>query len=388
MSLVITIALGLLLLNIIVVIHEAGHLACARFVGVGVEEFAVGFGPRVPGLHWQSPRTGTVYGVRALPLGGFVRLKGMEADAAERALTGGTSEDGTVDKSFPKPGGRYSDQRTRARALIIIGGPAANVLTALLVFLAAPLIWGQDISTSEVQGVVEDGAAATAGIKAGDVLVAVDGVPVSGARDVDAVEAVGRALYDEEPGSRIELVYERAGNTEAREVTLGASGSSPVIGVSLAGATVPVGVTEAVGVGAADAAEAVVLMGGLLRDLATGNVDVFGSDAELAGPVGIVSLTGETAQQGGAEALHDMSLLAALISLDIAIMNLLPILPLDGGHLAVMTVDRVLKPFGRRVSKTLEKRFALTGLALVLVLAVLGLQADIARIVTGTGFLP
>jgi regulator of sigma E protease len=218
-----TIILGLLGLSFVVVIHEFGHFLAARAVGVDVEVFSIGMGPRLAGFK----RRGTDWRISAFPLGGFCRMKGEEAfkEALEKKLTHIPAEKGTF----------YGVAPWR-RMVILIAGPLANVILAIVLFIAVSLV-GVTVQTapnriilaSDVavfSGAAADNPANAAGLKSGDVVVSIDGAPVLDYSDLQ--EAIGF-----NPGKRLTIAVRRGDETIALPITprLDKSSGQGLIGI-------------------------------------------------------------------------------------------------------------------------------------------------------------
>ncbi|MCE1196728.1 site-2 protease family protein, partial [bacterium] len=218
-----TIILGLLGLSFVVVIHEFGHFLAARAVGVEVEVFSIGMGPRLAGFK----RRGTDWRISAFPLGGFCRMKGEEAfkEALEKQLPHIPAEKGTF----------YGVAPWR-RMIILIAGPLANVILAVLLFIAVSLV-GVTVQTApnriilasdvaSYSGAAADNPANVAGLKSGDLVVSIDGAPVRDYSDLQ--QAIGF-----NPGKRLNIVVRRGGQTIALPVTprLDKSSGQGLIGI-------------------------------------------------------------------------------------------------------------------------------------------------------------
>ena len=211
------------------------------------------------------------------------------------------------------------------------------------------------------------------GIRPGDRLVAVDG------RRIEAWEGFSREVTERRPGEEIRVTVERGGEERTFSGALGADPEDPdraLVGVRPEVEMTRYGPFEAVGM----AIEQVVRVTGVLvafvGELVTGERDLY---RNVTGPVGIASVGATSVEQGF------FPQLLALISLNLALFNLLPILPLDGGHLFFIATEKVL---GRPVSQETMGRIAALGIALVLVLFVFAMYADLSKIFTGQPFIP
>jgi regulator of sigma E protease len=392
-------------LGFLILIHEAGHFYTARAVGMSPRRFYVGFPPAL--VKWN--RKGIEYGLGSIPLGGYVKLPGMhrpspsDADVhfgraiAERPqLLGLVSalrrrlEEGDMESARPEvdaleaelrdaplsPVARrsaergirelrdalgadaYWRQRTWKKVTVIFAGPGTNLLLAVLVFAVLFMIGGGR-PTATVDEVLDDRPAAQAGLRAGDRIVAVDGRRASPTQIRNRIAASG--------GKPIVLLVARDG----RLVTIG-----PVRPRKEAG-TYRLGfILKGTGLGLPAATwESVKLTGRVTERIVTslGSLVHREGRKEISSPVGIV--------QGSSTALHQgfqtYLWLLGFLSLSLALLNLLPLLPLDGGHIAFSLVEGAR---GRAVGREVYERVSVVGIALVLMLFFIGLSNDVGRL--------
>lgn len=330
----------------LVTIHELGHFLMAKRAGVRVDEFAVGFGPRLAG--WR--RGETVYNLRAIPLGGFVRMAGMYPDP----------------EGEPVPPGRgFNDKTVLQRAAIVMAGPLVNILLAAVLFVIALSAIGMPQVLLQVQQVQPGKPAAAAGLRPGDRIVAVDGVRLTDWSDMKRRVAAspGRALVFlvERAGRRItlHLTPERAPSGE------GFAGISPAVGfrrVGLAQA-IPLGLSHT----AQTVAGTVIGLIGALRGV---------PGAEIGGPVLIGKGISDAARMG----LWYVLMLSADLSAALGLFNLFPIPALDGSRLAFLGFEAVR---GRPVDPEKENMIHFLGFTF-LILVMLGVTyRDIVRLISG-----
>lgn len=354
-SLVFTVAAFLVALGIIVVPHEFGHFGVAKRLGVKVLRFSVGFGPVI----WSRRRGETEYAVSALPLGGYVKMLG-EDDEGE-AVT--------------EPERAFATQATWRRALIVAGGPAMNFIFAFLVYAMLFAAVGAEIPSTEprVGGIASGSPADHAGLQLGDRVTAVDGTAVA------TWEALAQRVRDS-GGKALQLTVQRDGAT--REITVTPAerdtkslfgedtGKVWLIGIEASHDWQAVSPPRAVVMAAQQTAMAagVVVQG--LALIVRGRV----SPTELGGPIAIARAAGEQARAGGR---YFLSMLAFL-SINLGVLNLLPVPGLDGGHLALFAVEgalgRPLRPRARELAQQV-------GLLLLLSLMVFVFYNDIHRII-------
>ncbi|MDQ3791206.1 MAG: site-2 protease family protein [Actinomycetota bacterium] len=345
-----TVLVAILGLIFLIVVHELGHMLTAKALGVRVPEFGIGFGPPL----LKKKIGSTTYSFRIILLGGFAKMAGMN-DEAEGPDT------------FPA-------KAPWRRALIIFAGPLANILAAVAILAVVLMTSGAVTAVKpEVQQVEPGSMAEEVGIRPGDRLVAVDG------QRIEAWDGFSREVSQRRPGEEIRVTVERGGEERTFSGVLGADPEDPeraLVGVRPEVEMTRYGPFEAVGM----AIEQVVRVTGVLvtfvGELLTGERDLY---RNVTGPVGIASVGATSVEQGF------FPQLLALISLNLALFNLLPILPLDGGHLMFIVAEKVL---GRPVSQETMGRIAALGIALVLMLFVFATYADLSKILTGQPFIP
>ena len=341
------------LVVVLVVIHELGHFAVAKFFNVRVNEFGVGFPPKIFG--WK--RGETEYTLNAIPLGGFVRMEGEEQDSGPRS---------------------FASKSPGVRAAILGAGSFMNALLAVAIFAALFMI-PRDVTVGSVvvEGVSPDSPAAAAGIVNGDRILAVDGQPVESINQVSA--GITRNL-----GSELPIELESAG--QARVVTVAPRWNPPegegAVGVLLGledrrVERVSYYPWEAVAKGAAQIVEVLTITWRSITSWIFGD-----APAPLSGPVGIVSGSKEAVDLGGLDALIP---LAALLSISLAIFNILPIPALDGGRLLFVIIEIIRG--GRKIPADKERLVHMLGFALLITMVLMVSYNDIARLIRGESFI-
>jgi regulator of sigma E protease len=354
-----TIVVALLGLIALVVIHELGHMLAAKAVGVRVTEFGVGFGPAL----FKKKFGKTIYSFRIILLGGFAKMAGMEDIATVERSTGERGPD----TYLAKPPWR--------RAVIIFAGPFANLLAAILILAAVYVAGVPTDATTEIEEVVPGSMAAEAGLQSGDSVDSVDG------EDVGSWQQFQEALEGRSPGDKVGIAVDRDGEQREFSGELVADPQNPdraIVGVRPVLVYTSYGPLEALWMGTEDTARIIGLFGWFLGELVTGGVSFYDS---VSSPIGVVGVSSDIASQSA----QSFARLLALISVNLAIFNLLPILPLDGGHLFFIAAEKVL---GRPVKAETVNKVAAFGLALILMLFVFATYADLSKIFTGEPFIP
>ncbi len=342
-----------LLLGPLVTLHELGHYLVGRWFGVHAEAFSVGFGKELAGF---TDKRGTRWKLSALPLGGYVQFKGdmNPASIPDKAEIAAVPPE--------ERAGNFHHAALGKRALIVAAGPAMNILIAVGIFAAFFMAFGRPVAPPVIGGFAERSVARAAGLEVDDRIVAIDGAPIDDFTQIrDRV-----ALY---PGKPMTVSVERDGNRQAFDLVTqdftftdehGNTGRIGLLGILGAAPDFePVGPLRAVGLAATENLRIVGMMIEGVRQVVVGDRSV----QELGGPVKIAKFSGEKLSQGPLPFIE----FVALISLNLAFINLLPIPALDGGHLAFYAAEAVRrKPLGARSTEIAYR----AGVALVLALMV------------------
>jgi regulator of sigma E protease len=333
----ITIALFILILGALVVIHEIGHFVTARLANVRVLEFGVGFPPRAKVLRNQGE---TLYSLNWLPIGGFVKLDGEDGDGADDPRS-------------------FAAQRWITKMVILVAGVVMNVLLAFAIFTSIALMGDPTIGV-RIGAVQPDSPAAGAGLVPGDAVVSLDG-GYYGAFDDDSLLA---ALQDK-AGQPVELGIETTdGAFETVAVMLrspedvaagkGALGVSELTAMTT-DVTIGYSFAEAVAIGWQRTVEALGLIVNGLGQLVGAIVSDPTTAPPVAGPVGIATQIGDVFWQlGPVVTLY----IAGILSANLAVVNILPFPPLDGGRMLMITLKRL---FGTRISLRAEQLTYMVG---------------------------
>lgn len=362
-SLLLTLIAFVLVLGPLVLVHELGHYLVGRLFGVKADAFSIGFGKEIAG--WTD-RRGTRWKLSALPLGGYVQFAG---DMNAASMPDARAADGLSPEERAQ---LFQSKPLWQRSLIVAAGPFTNLLFAVAIFAVFNFTYGKVVSLPEIAQFSADSPAKAAGLRIGDRIISVDGNPIESFTDIPeyVVPFPGRTVTIgiERGGDRLDLPVrireeverDRFGN-EARIGRIGiAPGQAKVV---------PVGPVEAVRL-------AVDQTAGIIRLTFTGIGQIFTGERsirELGGPVKIAKYSGEQLSLGWSKFVG----FAALISINLAFINLLPIPALDGGHLAFYAAEAVRRrPLGLRSQ---EWAFRM-GLALVLALMLFVTINDLATL--------
>ena len=403
MSLVIAI-LGLAFL---ILVHEAGHFFAARLVGMKPTRFYVGF---PPALVKRTSKKGIEYGLGAIPLGGYVKIPGMHRMSAsdvdvhlgpaleeapqlyapierlKRALAESRETEArhaldelgeAIDRSFISPGARraaergindardalssyaYWRQPVWKRVFVIFAGPGMNLLFAVILFAALFMVGGGK-ATATVASVVPGEPAVAAGLKPGDKIAAINGVIVNTPQQIpDKISS--------SEGRKLEVMVQRNGEF----IMLKPVSARKRDGVYRLGFTL-----EGKGLSAPNAVwQSIKLTGIVTKEIGVslGNLVHGEGRKDISSPVGIVQGSSSALNQG----LENYLWVLGLISLSLALLNLLPLLPLDGGHIVFSIVEGIR---GRAVKREVYERVSAVGIFLVVLLFFVGLSNDIGRL--------
>lgn len=336
-----TILAAVLVFGILVTVHEFGHFITAKLTGMRVDEFAIGFGPKI----YQQKDGDTLYSLRAIPLGGYNKIAGMDPDDP-------VTEDSFNSKSIPK------------RMLVILAGALMNFILPIILFTGIFLVQGMDKMVNEpVLGSVMTGMAADrAGLKAGDKILTINGQPMQNWRDiVVSLRANGE--------KEVTLQAERQGivKTYTLQPEYDQEAKRPLVGITPKFEKVNMSMAESIKEGFSYTKYIIVAMMDGLAKIITGK-----APAEVAGPIGVAQMAGQVAEQG----LLPLMNFVAFLSINLGVINLLPLPALDGGHFVLLVLEGLRgKPLGSKAMNNIQ----MVGVALILALTIFSTFKDITR---------
>jgi regulator of sigma E protease len=345
-------------LTIIVFFHELGHFLVARWCGIRVLVFSMGFGPEVAGF---NDRHGTRWKISLIPLGGYVKFFGddNEASVPDPAVLAAMSEDERKQSFFGQSVGR--------RAAVVVAGPLTNFILAIIVFAGVFIVFGKPTVVPRISAVQPNSAAAAAGFEPGDLVTAIDDRSID--NFVDMQRIVGFS-----GGHPLKIVVDRGGIPVTLTATPEIRGGKGVLGVTRSNEpgdvrVETVGVLDAVGLGADKTWFIVETTLSYIRDVFVGRQ----SADQIGGPIGIARISGQVAELGWG-ALFDF---IGVISVSIGLLNLFPVPLLDGGHLLFYFIEAIR---GRPLSERAQEVGFRIGLAIVVMLMIFATVNDILHL--------
>jgi regulator of sigma E protease len=347
----------------LIVVHELGHYITAKIFKIKVLEAGIGYPPRAWGFTWR----GTIYSINWIPLGGFVRLLGEEDPTDPQSLAA---------------------QKAWKRIIVLAAGSGMNIITPIVLFaIAFMLPRDVPVGPAVIEGVETGGPAAVAGLQADDRIVAIEGSEVKNTLDVGRLvrlnmgEDIKFDVQRPVPGGGFEPV---TANVHARwdsRAPTGITISNLVSGSQICQTSdldqckqkEQYSFLGAVGKGWTSTIDSLVLARNQVISMIKG-----GKGPEVAGPVGIADATGDVVKEAGWKTLLDF---AALLSINLAIINILPLPMLDGGRIAFVLIEIARR--GKRIAPEKEAIVHLVGLAAMLTLAIVITYFDVLRLIDG-----
>lgn len=344
------------LIGILVFIHELGHFMAARSVGVRVEKFYIGF--NLFGYGWKKVINGTEYGIGWFPLGGYVKVAGIIDESMDTTTTGAPDE--------------FRSQPTWAKVWIMSAGVIMNFVLAIFLYSALTFTYGigEAEPTAIVGTIVPDYPAEALGLQEGDLILAINDNRVKQWIDMTS-------LIHEHPNTRLKITWQRGSMTMFDSVTTrmgeqmkdGAPVNVGLIGIGPKINMRDVSLGESVVAGFERTSMWVTMMLSTLGGLITGQVSI----DQMAGPVMIAKIAGETAGVGFAALLG----LMAFLSVNLGLVNILPIPGLDGGHVIIALVEGLI---GRELSLKVKMGIQQVGILFLLFIFITIMVNDISRL--------
>lgn len=360
-----TAIVAIILFGGLVSVHEFGHFVVAKWAGMYVQEFSIGMGP----LIFSKQTKETLYSLRLLPLGGFVRIIGEDTGEEERS---------DIPKIEIPEHRRYQNISVWKRMLMSFAGPLMNIVAAVLIFCMMFMVVGEAVPIehpdSTVIALVEGGPAELAGMQPGDRIVEIDGNPIAYWEELNPVFS---AAPDESP---MEIVVYREkdgiGSNIHLQITPRYQPEEQRKMIGIYGATAEqkrVGPIRAMQLGVQATGNMVKTMVDVLGQLFTGKIDITDEEEGLTGPVGIINIIGQTAKAGWLNVCY----LAALLSINLGIMNLIPIPSLDGSKILFLLLEALR---GKPLPPEKEGLANFIGFSLLMALILFVTYQDILRL--------
>ncbi|QEM69082.1 RIP metalloprotease RseP [Geobacter sp. FeAm09] len=378
---------AVIVLGVLIFVHEFGHFLVAKLFNVKVEKFSLGFGPKLVGKKIGE----TEYLVSAFPLGGYVKMFGEGGFIEGAESHHPASEEGEENGAAPAgeavavPRELTAEEKSRsfahkpplARIAIVMAGPAFNLVFAWLAFIVLCML-GVPSITTKIGEVLKDKPAAKAGVQKNDVITAINGKGIAHWEEVaEAIAATkGQPVVVAVKRNGADLQFTIVPEPRISKNLFGEKVNGFAIGVASAGEVVTehFGPIEAIGKGTVQTGKVIEITVMSLVKLAQRVVPL----DSLGGPIMIAKMAGETAQAGGSSFLAFM----ALLSVNLGVLNLLPVPVLDGGHLFFFFWELI---FRRPVSQKAREYAQQVGLMLLLGLMILAFYNDIIRYFVGQG---
>jgi regulator of sigma E protease len=362
-------------LVVLVLVHELGHFIVAKRAGITVQEFGVGFPPRIGSVVWH----GTRYSVNWIPLGGFVKMLGEDGEVeADKMRKRGLSE-AAVDKAME---GAFNRKPIWVRIVVLVAGVVMNFLLASVLFAVALSLPAQQgrgpLTITEIQA---GSPAVVAGLQVGDVILSADGRTFEVSRDLTAyVRSRAGHLVDlaiRRAGQEIDVPVTPRALSDAEEAKgLGAVGFSYEPDRFVEVPPSASGPAEAAWEGVTAAGDLALKIPGGLASAVAGLLGLAPDAGTAVGPIGIASETGRVLRAP----LVSQLIFIGILSVNLAVLNVLPFPPLDGGRIAVVVIEAVRR---RRLPAEREALVYLTGFMVLILLVILISIRDVANLIGG-----
>jgi regulator of sigma E protease len=359
----------LFVLTIVVFFHELGHFLMARWCGIRVLVFSIGFGPEIAGF---NDRYGTRWKISAVPLGGYVKFFGDEnaASAPNYVAAAAMSEAEKKDSFIFQPVG--------SRAAVVLAGPVANFLLAIAIFAAIFMTVGKQITSARVDTVQQGSAAQAAGFQPGDLVLTINGEKIESFSDMQRIVSIsaGTPLSVEVDRGGVQVTLKAVPQLKELKDNFGNVHRLGVLGISRSMApgdirTEKSGPLRAIVMGAQETWFVVDRTLSYITGVFAGRE----AADQLGGPIRIAQVSGQVATAGFTALIH----LTAVLSVSIGLLNLFPIPLLDGGHLLFYVIEAIR---GRPLSERAQELGFRIGLAIVLMLMIFATFNDILHLAT------
>lgn len=336
-----TILAAIFVFGVLVTVHEFGHFITAKLTGMRVDEFAIGFGPKL----YQQKDGDTLYSLRAIPLGGYNKIAGMDPDD-------------------PVEPNSFKSKPIPARMLVILAGALMNFILPVILFSGIFMLEGkmQLVNEPVLGTVVSEMAAAKAGLKAGDRILTINNKPVQSWMEVVSdLRANGT--------QEVTLTAQSDGAVKTYKMTpvFDKEAGRPLIGVSPKFVKEDLGFFGSIKEGALYTKNIITAMVNGLYKIITGT-----APAEVSGPIGVAQMAGQVAEKGMLPLMN----FVAFLSINLGVINLLPLPALDGGHFVLLVLEALRgKPLGSKAMTNIQ----MVGIAMILALTVFSTFKDITR---------
>ncbi|MDD4601733.1 hypothetical protein SDC9_06233 [bioreactor metagenome] len=338
----ITVIATIFVFGLLILFHELGHFITAKLVGMRVDEFAIGFGPKL--VSWK--RGETLYSLRIIPLGGFNKIAGMDPEAEQDEQS-------------------FAAKPIWARMLVIVAGSTMNFVLPILLLAGVFFSAGIDTPSTEavIGSILPDKPAARAGLVTGDRILAVNDSQIGEWRDfVEVVQ--GNA------GNQLKISYERNGQISNISMVpeYDQKANRGIVGIMPQIHNYQPNLFESMGLAVKQTYLVAASMVVGIAQMITGQIS-----ADVAGPIGVVQMTGEVAQMGMIPLLQ----FAAFLSINLGLINLLPVPMLDGGHVVTLAIEGIR---GKPLSSSKMQAIQMIGLVLLMMLMIMATFKDVARL--------
>lgn len=331
-----TIIYAIIIFCLLIFVHEFGHFIAAKSCGVKVNEFSIGMGP----AFFKRQKGETLYSLRIFPIGGFCAMEGEDEDSDDERA--------------------FNRKPAWQRAIVLAAGALMNLITAVILMIIIAFWSGQ--ATTVIDQVLDDSPAYEAGLQTGDEIVDINGSEINEWNDI-----IGVIGESKEETASVTVIRDGKEETFTSSMEYDEEAGRYKIGIT---PVIEHNVIASVGAGIRNTGDMTVMMYDIIKKLFTGEV----STKELSGPVGIVYAVSDTAKAGIIYVVY----LAALLSLNLAIMNMLPFPALDGGRLLFLIIRKIT---GKRVTDEMEGKIHFIGIVLLMLLMVYVTWNDIFRFI-------